>query len=156
MKINWIDEKILAAGGIPISRENLNSLQSQGIQAIVTLTEHPLTIQKSLPASLCAEMGFDLFHVPIVDQTPPNRQQVLDVFHYLKQMQEKEKPAFLHCHAGVGRTGTMLHALELYAGSSLTDAKAKIAARRPMSRYLMLSEVQREFLEALAKDLDRL
>jgi hypothetical protein len=79
MKIHWIDEKILAAGGIPISRENLEVLQNQGIRSIVTLTEHPLTIQKSLPASLCAEMGFDLFHMPIVDQTPPTKRQAMDV-----------------------------------------------------------------------------
>jgi atypical dual specificity phosphatase len=124
MKINWIDEKVLSAGGIPISKENLEVLQKQGVQSIITLTEHPLTIQKSLPAKLCAEMGFDLFHMPIVDQTPPSKQQAMDVYAYLQQMTGKEKPAFLHCHAGIGRTGTMLHAIELFRGSSLEDAKA--------------------------------
>ena len=103
MKINWIDEKILSAGGIPISIQNLEVLQKQGVQAIVTLTEHPLTVQKALPASLCAEMGFDLLHMPIVDQTPPTKQQAMDVYVYLQQMIAKEKPVFVHCHAGIGR-----------------------------------------------------
>lgn len=152
MKINWIDEKILSAGGIPISIQNLEVLQKQGVQAIVTLTEHPLTVQKSLPAKLFAEMGFDLFHIPIVDQTPPTKQQAMDVYAYLQQMIAKEKPVFVHCHAGIGRTGTMLHAIELLRGNSLADAKAKIEKRRPVCRYLMLTESQRTFLEALAAD----
>ena len=152
MKINWIDEKVLAAGGIPISIENLEVLQKQDVQSIITLTEHPLTIQKSLPAKLCAEMGFDLFHMPIVDQTPPTKQQAMDVYSYLQQMTDKEKPVFLHCHAGIGRTGTMLHAIELLSGNSLADAKAKIEKRRPLCRYIMLTESQRAFLEALADD----
>jgi atypical dual specificity phosphatase len=153
MKINWIDEKVLAAGGIPISKENLQVLQKQGVKAIVTLTEHPLTAQKSLPASLFAEMDFDLFHVPIVDQTPPSRQQVLDVFNYLQQMQAANKAVYIHCHAGVGRTGTMLHAIELRRGSSLEAAGSKIKQARPASQFIMLSDVQKEFLEALAVEL---
>jgi atypical dual specificity phosphatase len=153
MKINWIDEKVLSAGGIPISRENLETLQKQGVRAIVTLTEHPLTIQKSLPAKLFADMGFDLFHMPIVDQTPPTKQQAMDVYTYLNQMTGKEKPVFVHCHAGIGRKGTILHAIELLRGSSLDNAKAKIAARRPVCRYIMLTESQRAFLESLADDL---
>lgn len=153
MKINWIDANVLAAGGIPVSKDNLQVLQTQGIKAIITLTEHPLTAQKSLPATLFVEMGFDLFHVAIVDQTPPSRQQVLDVFNYLKQMQAKEKPVFIHCHAGVGRTGTMLHAVKLLSGLSLEDVKIKIKQSRPTSQFMMLSDSQKVFIETLADEL---
>jgi len=41
----------------------------------------------------------------------------------------------------------------LHRGSSFDDAKEKILQRRSVCRFLMLTESQREFLEALAKDL---
>ncbi|MEL6408492.1 MAG: hypothetical protein AAFR81_29260 [Chloroflexota bacterium] len=47
MRITWIDEHICGSG-IPVSTDNLASLKEQGVQAIVTLTEHPLTVQKAL------------------------------------------------------------------------------------------------------------
>lgn len=154
MRINWIDEAVLACGGIPISVENLESLKSQGIKAIVTLTEHPLTVQKELSAETLANMGFETLHVPIVDQTPPTKQQVEEVVAFINQMKEKQKSVYLHCHAGVGRTGTMAHAIYLYVGMSLDAVKAKIKIARPTSQFIMLSDVQKAFLEELAQELN--
>ena len=70
-------------------------------------------------------------------------------------MKVEGRPVYLHCHAGVGRTGTMAHAVYLMSGMNLEDVKAKIKMTRPTSQFLMLSDVQKTFLENLAKELQR-
>jgi atypical dual specificity phosphatase len=153
MRINWIDENVLACGGIPISIENLASLKSQGIKAIATLTEHPLTAQKALATEILPDMGFENLHVPIVDQNPPTKEQVEEVFGFVNQMKAEGKPVYLHCHAGVGRTGTMVHAVYLLSGMEFDVVKAKIKITRPASQFFMLSDVQKAFLEDLVKEI---
>ena len=76
MRITWIDKNEVAGGGIPISIENAESLHAQGIRAIVTLTEHPLTTQKVFSGSTLSDMGFEVLHVPVVDQFEPTVEQV--------------------------------------------------------------------------------
>ncbi len=153
MRINWVDEKVLACGGIPISIENLESLKNQGVKAIVTLTEHPLTVQKELSAETLAAMGFETLHVPVVDQYPPTKQQVEEVLSFVNRMKNEQKPVYLHCHAGVGRTGTMAHAIYLMGGTELDEVKTKIKTTRPTSQFFMLSDVQKIFFEDLAREL---
>ena len=70
---------------------------------------------------------------------------------FINQMKAEGKPVLLHCHAGVGRTGTMLHAYYLAEGLSLEDAKAKVRAVKPTSQYLMLTEAQKAFLGEFAE-----
>ncbi len=134
MRINWVDQSVLACGGIPISIENLESLRSQGVKAIVTLTEHPLTVQKELSADTLSKMGFETLHVPIVDQNAPTKLQVNEVVDFINEMKAESKPVYLHCHAGVGRTGTMAHAIYLLGGMTLDEVKAKIKTTRPASQ----------------------
>ena len=62
----------------------------------------------------------------------------------------QDQPVLVHCHAGLGRTGTMLHAYYLAEGYSLEEAKAKVKAGKPTSQFIMLSAAQKEFLEEFA------
>ncbi len=153
MEIRWIEEQAVACGGIPIGLENLESLWAQGIRAIVTLTEHPLTAQKALTPEVIADLGFEVLHVPVIDQHPPSREQAEEVLSFMIQMKDKQDPIYLHCHAGIGRTGTMLHAVYLLAGMPFEDAKQMLKAKSPISQFFMLSDIQKDFLEGLAEAL---
>lgn len=155
MRISWVEKEVLACGGIPISVENIVSLKEQGIHAIVTLTEHPLTVQKALPPEVLAEIGLELLHVPVVDQHPPTRAQVEQVARFVERMKSDAKAVYLHCHAGVGRTGTMAHAIYLLGGMNFDAVKDKIKATRPTSQFFMLSDTQKVFLQDLADALKR-
>ena len=152
MKIDWIERGTIAASGIPLGRKDLQSLREQGIRAIVTLTEYPLTVQTEITEHVLDEMGFACLHAPVEDQCPPDVAIVQSVVRFVRQMRSQGLPVLLHCHAGVGRTGTMLHAYYLAEGLSLDEAKVRVRVTRPSSQFLMLSEAQRAFLEELADE----
>ena len=63
-----------------------------------------------------------------------------------KVMATQQRPLLIHCHAGVGRTGTILHLYYLAQGRSWDEAKAKIRATRV--QCLLLADEQIAFLRA--------
>lgn len=152
MKISWIEPDFLAASGIPLDKKDLVSLKNQGICAIITLTEYPLTKQKEITNKLFDELDITPYHIPIVDHQPPKSVDVVDELKsIIDGMRMQSKPVLVHGHAGIGRTGTMLHAYYLASELSLDEAKQKIKLVRPMSQFFMLSNDQQKFLEQFAQ-----
>ncbi len=153
MKISWLEAEKLCAGGIPIGKTDLQSLVDQGVRAILTLTDHPLNTQKELDDETITAFGITVLHVPVTDQKAPTQAQAQAIHDFIKQMNEQKLPVFIHCHTGVGRTRTALHAHYLLSGMTFTEAQARVKQTRPTSQYIMLSDVQKAFLEHFAAEL---
>lgn len=154
MRISWVEESAVSCGGIPVSAENLESLKEQGVRAIISLTERPITSQTDLPPEVLLKAGIEVLHIPVVDQHPPTREQAQQALDFVTRMREDAKPVYIHCHAGIGRTGTMLHAIYLLSGMKFEDVKEKIKLTRPTSQFFMLADIQKDFLEQLAAELE--
>lgn len=150
MRIDWIEPGVIAASGVPLGMTDLRSLYEQGVRAIITLTEHPITTQAEITTRALDEIGLTCLHVPIVDQCPPDVAAVWKVTQFINEMKARGQTVLLHCHAGTGRTGTMLHAYYLAERLSLEEVKAKVRACKPSSQFFILSDAQRAFLEAFA------
>ena len=151
MIFDWIEDGVLAACPLPATDGDLRSLYDQGIRAIVTLTERPLDGQRWITAKGLDELDIRLLHMPIDDFFAPTREQAEDVIAFIDEMEAEGRPVLVHCLAGQGRTGSILHAYYLAKGYSLPDAKYQVSLRRPICDFNGLSEDQKRFIEEFAQ-----
>ena len=150
MKISWIEPDVLAASPLPMDSVDIRSLHEQGIRAIITLTESSVTSQRTITPALLDDLGITNFHLPIEDYLNPTNEQVAEAVAFIDRMQAENKPTLIHCYAGQGRTGTMLHAYYLTKGWSLDDACKHVSEMRPICVFRDLSHEQQTFLRDFA------
>lgn len=151
MRCSWIEPTILAVSSVPIHANDIRSLHQQGIRAILSLTEYSLMRFRSITPALLEELDIRYFHVPVADRYPPTLEQAYTILHIIDDMQGQQRPVLVHCMAGIGRTGTVLHLYYMARGMTLEQARAQVRAVRVQST-LMLTPQQVHFLELFARE----
>lgn len=97
--LHVVDDRLLR-GAAP-SASGLRDLAAIGVTTVVDLrAEADLTTHDDV----LAELGIERFHVPIRDGQVPSAEQAQQV---LRIVEEADGKVFLHCGAGVGRTGAL-------------------------------------------------
>ena len=124
---SWIDRPRLAALAMPESAADLAWLRRQGIQVLVSLTEHPL------PRHWINDAGLMAVNVPVPDMEPPSDRQLDHVLDTIQKANAADMGVAIHCAAGLGRTGTVLAAYFVASGLSPREAVEKVRDLRPGS-----------------------
>ena len=125
---SWLIEDEIAGMAKPASSVyDFEFLKEKGLEAIVSLTEYPLS------EMLIEEFGFTVKHIPVRDFQAPTLEQIEDFVAFAKNARSEGKKLVVHCDAGIGRTGTILACYLVSKGRNATDAIEEVRTKRPGS-----------------------
>jgi atypical dual specificity phosphatase len=123
--------------------EELRELQAVGIGAIVSVLDDPSNLD------LYDRVNIPFLWLPIQGGTPPSRDQIQELAHFIEAQQLQGLAVAVHCTNGLRRTGTMLAAYLIHVGSSYDAAIQIVQLANPQ---VELRSAQTDFLRSLAGD----
>lgn len=116
----------------------LGQLEGLGVTDLVTLEEQP-----TVRADLAAGYGLRVHHFPIVDMRAPTIDDTRSLHARVAAWTNEGRVVGFHCRAGLGRTGTMLVAMNILSGQ---EAVSALAEARNINPAWVQSEAQLAFL----------
>ena len=157
----WVSDNRLLAGEYPgawdaaEARDKLGRLLDAGIRSFVDLTEsHELVPYAALLTDLARERGLDVRYrrMSIADLAVPTVDHMTSVLHHIEHEVAQNRPCYVHCWGGIGRTGTTVGCWFVASGISAEDAIDRIADLRrdtPAGRRASPeTQEQRDFISA--------
>lgn len=137
----WLLPDRLAGMGKPgLMRDpehDIEAIAHAGITQLVSLTMQPF------PVTTLSPFGIEGRHFPIQDMGIPAVGSTIGLCSSIDRTLKHGGRVAVHCHAGLGRTGTVLAAYLIYKGSDAESAIARVRAQNP--KYIQ-SAAQSDFL----------
>lgn len=125
LNFGWVLEGCLAGAMGPASRRDLIFFRRQDIRAVLRMERNTIS----------AELGdlHDLYE-PVPDFAAPTLAQIDRMTRWIEdQIENWERPVVVTCHAGIGRTGTVLACYLVYTGYAPQTAIDLVRELRPRS-----------------------
>ena len=141
MRLDWIEHPILAGGSRPGLMAPLDQdcglLERHGFSVIVNLTRTPLVLEDS---------RFQVIHFPIPDMGVPTPRAAEEICRKILDHADNGRAVYVHCKAGLGRTGIILAGCLIVRG---LDAENALAEVRKQNRLFVQNQLQEGFLRHL-------
>lgn len=123
-QLTWVTPD-LAVGYAPMSYAELESIRSQGIDAIVNLCAEFCDLHE-----IEETKGFEVYYLPIWDETAPDMEELEKGLAWLDEAVYLGKKVLVHCRHGIGRTGTFVTSYLIRKGLGLKLASKKLKYTR--------------------------
>lgn len=123
-QLTWITDN-LAVGYAPMSYADLDSIEAQGIDAIINLCSEFCDLHEIEEKS-----GFEVIYLPIPDEHAPDMEEMETALAWLDEAIYLGKKILVHCRHGIGRTGTFVTSYLLRRGLGLKVASKKLKKTR--------------------------
>lgn len=137
----WIEKDKLAIGSLP-DLKVLKDLEKQNIKVIINLCEEPYH------KKWATENMVDYLHIPITDMGLPSFKDLRTFIRNMNFYDRSGLPVFMHCHAGLGRSGTMAAVYLVMKGY---DANLAITTTRILRPGAIETKQQEQFIEQAEK-----
>lgn len=124
--------------------EEISELQAAGVGAIVSVMDDPSNLD------LYEQASIPHLWLPTKGGKAPSREQIQELQTFIDQQNHLGRGVAIHCTSGRRRTGTMLAAYLILAGSSSDNALETIHNLNPA---VELREAQTSFLTELSLNI---
>lgn len=145
LNFSWLVDGEIAGHAAPADQDDLAYLKRQGIRALVRMEEGHRALVTS---DQVRDQGLADLHQPVVDFTPPTPRQIDRMIGFIEENVAAGKPVGVSCHAGVGRTGTLLACYLVKKGRTAGEALEEVALKR---RAAVETEDQRQAVREYEK-----
>jgi hypothetical protein len=102
-----------------MSYQELDFIKGQGIDSIVNLCGEFVDLHE-----IEEKYGFDVYYLPLADETAPDMEEMERCLEWIDEALFLGKKVLVHCHHGIGRTGTVITAYLLRRGLDIKPASA--------------------------------
>ncbi len=131
----WVVEGRLAASGLPGGgpypggslEADLQYFRSVGIGLIISLTEW------GIDKLMVEAADMTLLHLPVADMMTPGVEEIDAFLQAATEVEDQGQATLVHCHAGLGRTGTLAACYLVRDGLTDEAAVERIRQLRPGS-----------------------
>lgn len=136
----WVSPHRLLAGEYPgarsdkEAREKLRALLDAGVRSFLDLTEaHELSPYEPLLRDIATTRQIDVRYrrMSVADLGIPTTEHMRAVLDHIEKELDDERPVYVHCWGGIGRTGTVVGCWMVnQEGRTAEDALQRIAELR--------------------------